>query len=166
LEQQQACEFISDSGHNSSIFVEYSRNRYESEFYDQFANQDEPMITDDCIGNYMFLTDPYSYDFNIVLSSSSEHFSEEKVIMMDDQDLGSREQKGHQSSSREVVMVEQVFSMDQHVSHLYFKDPVEAFIEFYISENLKILDFLISSAFLGEYGFLNELLSVLLHFKH
>jgi len=49
LEQQKACEFISDSGQNSSIFAEYSRNRYELEFYDQFVNQDESMVTDDCI---------------------------------------------------------------------------------------------------------------------
>ena len=132
LGQQPTCEFHLVSESDFSVFAEYSRDRYACEAYDQCVNQEEPMMTDDCIGNYMFLTDPYSYDFNIVLSSSSEHFSEEKVIMMDDQDLNSREQNGHQSSSREVVMVEKVFSMDQHVSCLCFKDPVAAFIEFYI----------------------------------
>jgi hypothetical protein len=43
---------------------------------------------------------------------------------------------------------------------------VAAFMEFYISDNLKISDFLSSHMFLGEYGFLNEFLSLLLHFKH
>ena len=39
LEQQRACEFTSDSGQNSSIFAEYSRDRYASEVYEQFVNQ-------------------------------------------------------------------------------------------------------------------------------
>ena len=34
LEKQQACELISDLGQNSSIFVEYSRDRYESKVQD------------------------------------------------------------------------------------------------------------------------------------
>ena len=70
------------------------------------------MITEDCIGNYMFLTDPYSYDFSTVLSSSSEHFSEEKVVMIDDQNLSSRKKEGCQSSSRGTVMVEQEAAID------------------------------------------------------
>ena len=57
LEQQQACELLSDLESDSSVFGKYSKDKYESKFYDQFANQDEPMITDDCIGNYMFSTD-------------------------------------------------------------------------------------------------------------
>jgi hypothetical protein len=38
-------------------------------------------------------------------------------------------------------------------------------MESYIPENLKISDFLNSLAFLGEYSFLNELLSLLLYFR-
>jgi hypothetical protein len=74
------------------VFAEYSRDRHACESYDQFVNQEEPMMTDDCIGNYMFFTDPCSYDFNIVLSSSSKNFYEEEVVMIDDQNLRSREQ--------------------------------------------------------------------------
>jgi hypothetical protein len=77
LEQQRACEFILDSDLDSSIFAEYSRDRYEPEVYDQFANQIEPMVTNDCIGNYMFLIDPNPYDENPVLLSSCDHCFEE-----------------------------------------------------------------------------------------
>jgi hypothetical protein len=35
------------------------------------------MVTNDCIGNYMFLTDPNPYDENPVLLSSCDHCSEE-----------------------------------------------------------------------------------------
>jgi hypothetical protein len=79
------------------------------------------MITDDCIGNYMFLADHNPCDLNTALSSSSEHFSEEEVVVIDDHKLISREQESHQSSSREAVMVEQVFFLDQHVSDLQFQ---------------------------------------------
>jgi hypothetical protein len=112
LEQQQAGEFISNCKSDSSVVAEISMDRYECEFYDQFANQEESMITDDCIGNYVFLIDPYSYDFNTILSSSFEHFSEEKVIMIDNQDLMSREQEGEQCSSIGTIMAEQEFSVD------------------------------------------------------
>jgi len=95
LEQQQTYECISDSDLNSSIFAEYSRDRYACEFFDQIANQDEPMVTDDCIDNYMFLADYNPCHLNTALSSSSEHYSEEEVVVFDDHKLISREQEGH-----------------------------------------------------------------------
>ena len=52
------------------------------------------MITDDCIGNYMFSTDLYSYDVNPILSSYCEHYSQKGILMIDDQDLIIREQEG------------------------------------------------------------------------
>jgi hypothetical protein len=167
LEQQQACEIISDSDLNSSTFAEYSRDRYACEFYNQFANHVEHVVTDDCIGNYMFLADHNPCHLNTALSSSYDHDSEERQIaIFYDHKLLSREQEIHQSSSKEVVMVEQVFSLDQHVYDLSFKDPVAAFMESYISENLKISDFLSSPMFPGEYGFLNKFLSLLLYFRY
>ena len=69
------------------MFAKYSQDMYESGFYDQFANQDEPMITNDFVGNYMFSTDLYSYDVNHVLSSYCEHYSQKGILMIDDQDL-------------------------------------------------------------------------------
>ena len=51
------------------------------------------MIIDDCIGNYMFSTDLYSYDVNHVLSSYCEHYSQKEILMIDDQDLIIREQE-------------------------------------------------------------------------
>jgi hypothetical protein len=166
LEQQRASEFISDSGHNSSIFAEYSRNKYELEFYDHLANPVKPMITSDCMGNYMFLPDHNFCHFNIALSSSSEHFPEEKVIMIDDQDLNLREQEGDQSSSIETIMAEQEFSVDQHFSDLGFKDPVAVFMELYFSESLKVSYFFSSPMFSGEYDFRKEFLLQLLLFRH
>ena len=63
-------------------------------------------------------------------------------------------------------MAEQLFSKDQHVFDLPFKDPVAAFMDLYFSENLKISYFLILPSFMGKYDFLNEFLSPLLHFRH
>jgi hypothetical protein len=167
LEQQEACELISDLNLNSSTFEKHSKDKCESEFYDQFSNKAKPMITNDCIGNYMFLTDHYPCDLNTALSSSYDHdFEEGKTTIFYDHKLLLREQESNYSSSREAIIVEKVFSMDQHVYDLGFKDPVATFMESYISENLKISYFLNSSAFLGEYGFLNKFLSLLLHFKH
>ena len=106
MEQHQACESILYLNLNSSTFAKYSDDRYESEFYDQFANKAEPMVTVDCIGNYMFLADHNPCHLNIALSSS-EHYSEERqVAIFDDQKLLSREPGIHQSSSKKVVMVE------------------------------------------------------------
>jgi hypothetical protein len=173
LGQQQTCKFNSVSGSDFSVFAECSRDRYACEAYDQCVNQEEPMMTNDFIGNYMFLTDPFSYDFNIVLSSSFENFSEEEVVMIDDQNLRSREQEGDQFSSKGTTMVEkevaidvQLFFKEQHVTYPPFKDPVAAFMELYFSENLKISDFLCLPLFMSKYGFMNKFLSLLLHLKH
>jgi len=166
LEQQQACEFISDPDLNSSTFAEYSKDRYACEFYDQFANHVEHVITDDCIGNYIFLADHNSYYLNTALSSSYEHHFEERVVVTDDQDLITRELEGHQSSRKEVVMVEHLFFMDEHVFYFSFKDSFAALLEIYISDHLKILDFIYSPALSGEYCFLKEFLSLLLHFRY
>jgi hypothetical protein len=50
------------------------------------------------------------------------------------------------------------FFLDQHVSDLGFKDPFAALLESYVSDFLKISDFIISPIFMGEYGFLKEFL--------
>jgi len=121
----------------------------------------------------MFLADHNPCHLNTSLSSSSGHFSEEKVIMIDDQDLISREQEGDQSSSKGTIMVEQKAAIDvklfpkhQHVSNISFNDPVEAFMELYLLKNLKVLDFFSLHMISGEYDFLKKFLSVLSHFKH
>ena len=62
------------------------------------------MITDDCIGNYMFSIDIYSYDVNPVLSSYYEHYSQKEILMIDDQDLIIRDKEGHQFFSREAII--------------------------------------------------------------
>ena len=49
------------------------------------------MITNDCIGNYMFSTNLYSYDVKPVLSSYCEHYSQKEILMIDDEDLIIRE---------------------------------------------------------------------------
>jgi len=52
------------------------RDRYEYEFYDQFSSQIEPMITNDCIGNYNFLVDFNPYP----RISSCDHYSKEEDL--------------------------------------------------------------------------------------
>ena len=60
----------------------------------------------------------------------------------------------------------QFFHEDQQISDISFKDPVAAYIESYISENMKNSDFLILSVFPNDFGFVNNFLSLFLHFKH
>ena len=148
------------------MFADVSMDRYASQIHEQFSNDFENEIVDDCIGNYMFLADHNPYDLNTVLSLSYKHHSEERVVVTNDQDMITIELEGHQSSNREAAIAERMFSMDQHVSYLCFKDRVAAFMESYIPENLKISYFLNLSTFPGEYDFLNEFLPLLLHFKH
>jgi hypothetical protein len=47
-----------------------------------------------------------------------------------------------------------------------FHDPVNEYIELHFSNALEHADLIFLSACLGEYGFLDEFLSLLLHFKH
>ena len=60
----------------------------------------------------------------------------------------------------------QLFPKIQHNFYLGLKDLVAAFMESYISDNLKISDFLSFPVFLGMFGFLKNFLSLLLHVKH
>ena len=124
------------------------------------------MITNDCIGNYMFSTDFNSYDVNPVLSSYYEHYSQREILMINDQDMIIREQEGHQFFSRESVIFQQGFFVDQHVFYHGFKDLVAAFMDSYFSDKLKISYFLRLPLFMGKYGFLKNFLSLLLHVKY
>jgi hypothetical protein len=70
------------------------------------------MITYSFMKNYIFHVDCYSRDLNIDVSSYSKNFSEEKIIMIDKQDLISREQKDDQFSSKGTVMEEHEASIN------------------------------------------------------
>jgi hypothetical protein len=164
--QQQATKIISDCESNSSSFAEYSRDRYSCKIYDQFTKPVEPMITNDCIDNYMFTADHNLCYSNTAQSSSSEYCLEKEVIVFDDYKLITKEQEDNQSSSREAVVQVEFFPEDQQVFEFSFKDPVAAFIESYISENLKVSDFFSLHVFLVEFGCVNNFYSLLLHFKH
>jgi hypothetical protein len=169
VDQQPEGEYISDSESDFSVCIEYSRVRYEFEFHNQFANQEEPMVTDNYIGNYMFSVDQNSYDVKHVLSSSFVHLSEEEVTIIDDQSLISKGQEDDQSSymaEQEVTMDMHLFPEEQHVSYFLFKDPVAAFMDLYFSKNLKISDFLSWPVFLSKYDFLKSSLSLWLHVQH
>jgi hypothetical protein len=143
---------------DSPVFADVSMDRYAWQVDNQFSNLFDHEVTDDCIGNYMFLVDNDQYDLNLVLSSSCDHDFEERVVATDDQDLITRGLEGYQFSSKEAVMDEQLFSMDQYVSDLGFKDPVAALMESYISNHL-IISYFLSPTFTGEYGFLKIFLS-------
>jgi hypothetical protein len=122
------------------------------------------MKNEDCIRDYMFFADPFSCDGNHVLLSSCENYSDKEIVVFDDHELISREPEDYSSSVREIIMAEQVSAIDgQHDSYLLLEYPVAAFMDLYFSEKLKISDFLSLPLFMGEYGFLDELLSLLFH---
>ena len=56
--------------------------------------------------------------------------------------------------------------MNQNVFDLGFRDPVAALMELYISDPLKISDFVYSSVFTSEYAFLKVYLSLLMSFSY
>jgi hypothetical protein len=157
LGQQPTCKFNSVSGSDFSIFAEYSRDRYACEAYDQFVSQEEPMMTDDCIINYMFSAEPNPCDGNLVLLSSCQHHSDNEIVDFDDHELISKGQEDNHSFCRRTVMAEQEATIDmqlfpetQHVPYFLFKDPVAVFMDLYSSENLKSSDFLSLQMFMGD----------------
>jgi hypothetical protein len=95
LEQQQECEYMSDWESNTLVFADVPMDMYAWQVDDQFSNHFDHEVTDDCIGNFMFLVDHNPYDVNPILSLSYEHHSEEMIVTTDDQDLITRELQGH-----------------------------------------------------------------------
>jgi hypothetical protein len=161
LEHPQECEYMSDLESYSSVFVDVSMDRYACQVYDQFSNYFEHEVIKDCIDNYMFLADHNQYDLKNSFPLSYDHYSEEGVVATDDEDLITRELEDYHFSSKDAVMDEQLFFVEKHVSDLGFKDPIAALMKSYISDHLKISDF-ISPEFTGKYGFLKDFLSQLI----
>jgi hypothetical protein len=77
-----------------------------------------------------------------------------------------KEQESHQPSGTEEVIEEKFFPEYQHVLDISFKDLVADFIESYISENLKVSDFVSFHIFPIEFHFVKEFYSSLFHFKN
>ena len=123
----------------SPLFADIPMDRYAWKVDDQFSNHFINKVTDDCIGNFMFLVDHNPYDVRPFLSSSYEHHSEEMIVTTDDQDPITKELESPQFSSSKIVMAKQEAAIDiqlfpeyQKVSDVSFKDPMVVFIEFYI----------------------------------
>jgi hypothetical protein len=72
----------------------------------------------------------------------------------------------HLIVSKEAFIQGQLFFVSQNVFDLGFRDPVAALMELYISDPLKILDFVYSSVFTSEYSFLKVYLSLLISFSY
>jgi len=51
--------------------------------------------------------------------------------------------------------------LNQHVFDLGFEDTIASLLESYLSDSLKISDFIISLVFVGEYDFLKKFISLL-----
>jgi len=83
-EQQQATKIISDCESDPSTFANLSRDRYSYKVYDQFTNLVKPMITHDCIDNYIFIADQNLCYSNTTLSLFFERYSREEVKGVDD----------------------------------------------------------------------------------
>ena len=128
--QQQATEIVSDCKSNYSTWVEYSRDKYSYKIYDQFTKHVESMITYDGIDNYIFRADHDLCQSNTTLSSSFEHYSEEKAIVFDDYEVITKEKESHQPSGTEEVIEEKFFPEYQHVLDISLK------IQQQISQNL------------------------------
>ena len=71
------------------------------------------MITYDGIDNYIFRANHDLCQSNTTLSSSFEHYSEEKVIVFGDYEVITKEQESHQPSGTEEFIEEQFFLEDQ-----------------------------------------------------
>jgi hypothetical protein len=166
LEQHQGCKYISDLDQNSSVLEYVSMDRYAWKVDDQFSNHFNHEVIDDCIGNYMFLADNDQYDLNHVLSSSCDHHFEEKVVATNDQNLITRRLEGYQFSSKDVVMDEQFFSINQDIFYLGLKDPFAALLGSYFSSYRNISDYIYSPSLTGEFCFLKGFLLLLLYFRH
>ena len=112
------------------------------------------MITDDCIGNYMFSIDFYSYYVNPVLSSNCEHYSQKEILMIDDQDLIIREQEGSdqllslhfdptkvEQSTFNIDISEGKYQQHKKVFPVGFYDPLADYLELMSSIDIKIFFF-------------------------
>jgi hypothetical protein len=124
---------MSDWESDSPVFADVPMDRYAWQVDDQFSNHFDHEVTDDCLGNYMFLVDNDQYDLNPVLSSSCDHDFEERVVATNDQDLITRELESHLFARREAFMDEAF--IDQYFSDLGFKDPVAALMESYMVQS-------------------------------
>ena len=143
------------------MFVDVSMDMYAWHVDNQVSKHFDHEVTDDCIGNYMFLAEHNQYPLNHVLSSSCDRDFEERVGSTDDQDLITRELESHLFASKDAFMDEQLFYIDQPG----FKDPVAALMESYNLDHLKISDFT-SPTLLGEYGFSKDSLSLILYLSY
>lgn len=139
---------------------------YSHKMYDQFTKHVELMITNGCIDKYIFRVDHNLCHSNISPSLSSKNYFEEEVIVFDDHKVITKEQEGNQSSNREAIIEMQLFREDQEVFDFSFKDLVAAFIEPYISKNLKVSNFFSLHMFPFEFDFVNDFYSLLSHFKN
>jgi hypothetical protein len=57
LGQQQGCKYVSNYESDSSMIADVSMNMYACQIQENFSNNVEDEIVDDCIDNYMFLID-------------------------------------------------------------------------------------------------------------
>ena len=131
--------------------------------YDQFPNHFEHAIIDDCIDNYIFLVD-HSQNALSPMQLSHDHFYEDEIIIPDYKELILKGQTTHFFFSKRESMHRQLSFQNQHVSEHGYEDPIAILLESYLSDSLKILDFIISLTLLGEYDFLKEFISLLVYF--
>jgi len=65
--------------------------------YDQFPNNFEHAVTDDCIDNYIFLSDRYHDALNSNIQISCDHYPENITVTLDDQEFLPEEKEGYLS---------------------------------------------------------------------
>jgi len=161
--EQEDIEYVSDLKSDSSVLSDFPMDRYACQIDDQFSKHE---ITNDHIGNFIFLADHYQCDLNPVLSPYFDHYFEERTITTDDQNLIIKEKEGSQFLNKEIVMDMQLIVVDQYVADFSFKDPVAAYMESYVSDLMKISDFSNSPVLRGECDSRKKFLSMLSFFYY
>jgi hypothetical protein len=156
MEQKQGSRYDSELESGSSTFAYFSMGRNTYQSYDHLPKHFEHVAMVDCIDNCMFLAD-HSYDvLNPVAPLSCDHYYEEEMEIVDDQELVSKEQGGNLFASRENFTEEQLDLLKQpgfcHIIH----DPVAIYMESYISDFLKFSNCITSPILTGKYGVMKD----------
>jgi hypothetical protein len=149
---------------NSSIFVDFSMDRNAYQSYDQVSDHFDHAVVVDCIDNYMFLAGPNYDALNLVVQLPCDHSYEEETATVDDQEFVSKEQGGHLFATRETFTKEQPSLLKKPKFYHVIHDPIAIYMESYVSDFLKISNCIISPILTGKYGFMNDLMLLLLYF--
>lgn len=94
-----------------------------------FPNHFEHAVTYDCIDNYMFLANHSRNVLIHAMQSSYDHFYEDKILILDDQELISKEQPTQFFFIKMESLPGQLSFLNQHFSNHGYEDPTSILLE-------------------------------------